>query len=256
MSEWITYEHPLNERVRVLMRLEFIFKQIEQLLHDDSKLSTRHIILAIGELIGIVERGDLKSEILKELDRHIATMLNLQQTPGVDVECLQSILQQLQGVSAQIHALQGQIAAELKNDDFINGVIQRSGIPGGTCDFDMPGYHYWLEQPKEVRGQQINKWLSRFTIIKTACDLILDLIRGSSLPKPQQTESGIFQKSLDKDHPCQLVRIILPRDAAVFPETSGNKRHFTIRFMGEDPESGKNKQIAGAVDFKLTVCII
>lgn len=256
MSEWIVYEHPLNERVRVLMRLEFIFKQIDQLLQDDSKLSTRHIVLAIGELIGIVERGDLKSEILKELDRHIATMLNLQQTPGVDVECLQSILQQLQGISAQIHASQGQIAAGLKNDEFLNGVIQRSGIPGGTCDFDMPGYHYWLEQPRETRDLQINKWLSKFNLIKASSDLILDLIRGSSLPKPQQTEGGMYQQSLDKDHPCQLVRIMLPRDAEIFPETSGNKRHFTIRFIGKDPESGKNKQITDAVDFKITVCII
>ncbi len=256
MSEWIVYEHPLNERVRVLMRLEFIFKQIDQLLQDDSKLSTRHILLAIGELIGIVERGDLKSEILKELDRHIATMLNLQQAPGVDVECLQSILQQLQGLSAQIHSSQGQIAAELKNDEFLNGVIQRSGIPGGTCDFDMPGYHYWLEQPREIRDQQVNAWLGKFNLIKSSCDLILDLIRGSSVAKPQQAEKGMFQQSLDKDHPCQLVRIILPREAAIFPETSGNKRHFTIRFMGEDSASGKNKQVDSAVDFKIMVCII
>ncbi|THB74840.1 MAG: cell division protein ZapD [Gammaproteobacteria bacterium] len=256
MSEWITYEHPLNERIRVLMRLEFIFKQIDQLLQEDSKLNTRHILLAIGELIGIVERGDLKSEILKELDRHIATMINLQETPGVDVDALQLFLQNLQGLSAQIHSSQGQIAAELKNDEFLTGVIQRAGIPGGTCDFDMPGYHYWLEQSAEVRFQQIDVWLGKFKLIKSACSLILGLIRDSSLSKPQQAEAGMYQQSLDKDHPCQLVRISLPRDAGIYPETSGNKRHFTVRFMGEDPESGKNKQVVETVEFKITVCTI
>ncbi len=256
MSDWITYEHPLNERIRVLMRLEFIFKQIDQLLQEDSKLNTRHILLAIGELVGIVERGDLKSEILKELDRHIATMLNLQETPGVDADALQAFLQNLRDLSARIHSSQGQIAAELKNDEFLMGVIQRSGIPGGTCDFDMPGYHYWLEQDSETRFRQIDAWLGKFKLIKSSCSLILGLIRDSSLPKPCQAENGMHQMSLDKDHPCQLVRISLPRDAAIYPETSGNKRHFTIRFMGEDPESGKNKQITDLVEFKLTVCVI
>ncbi|THB69443.1 MAG: cell division protein ZapD, partial [Gammaproteobacteria bacterium] len=207
-QQWITYEHPLNERIRVLMRLEFIFKQIDQLLQEDTKLNTHHILLAIGELIGIVERGDLKSEILKELDRHIATMLNLQETPGVDTEALQAFLQNLQGLSAQLHSSQGQIAAELKNDEFLMGVIQRSGIPGGTCDFDMPGYHYWLEQDPETRFKQINVWLGKFKLIKSACGLILGLIRDSSLPKLQQAETGMYQQSLDKDHPCQLVRIM------------------------------------------------
>ncbi len=256
MSQWITYEHPLNERIRVLMRLEFIFKQIDQLLQEDSKLNTRHILLAIGELIGLVERGDLKSEILKELERHIATMLNLQETPGVDADALQAFLQNLQGLSAQLHNSQGQIATELKNDEFLNGIIQRTGIPGGTCDFDMPGYHYWLEQDAEIRFRQIDGWLSKFKLIKSACSMILGLIRDSSLPKEQQAETGMYQQSLDKDHPCQLVRVILPRDTAIYPETSGNKRHFTIRFMGKDTESGKVKQIANSVEFKLTVCTI
>ncbi len=255
VSEWITYEQPLNERVRVLMRLEFIFKQITQLIAHDSHLHSRSIIYAIGELLSITERGDLKSEILKELDRHAVTFTKLQQSPGVDADYLNSLIVEVQELSTGIHSFSGQIGAALKSDDFLISVLQRTSIPAGTCDFDLPGYYYWLEQPKQVRDKQVFNWLSQFEVLSNTSRFILDLTRQSSLPQSVTAEAGSFKKSLDKSHPCQIVKVQLPKESKVFPEISGNKQHFSVRFMEYDEEWNKPKQTTNDIDFDLTVCI-
>lgn len=237
------------------MRLEFLFKQISAHIQHDSHWHSRSIIHTIGELLSITERGDLKAEMLKELDRYSATFSKLQESPGVDGEYLSSLIDQAKELSNEIRSINGQIGSSLKNDEFLLGITQRTNIPAGTCAFDLPGYHYWLEQPREVRDQLIQKWLSCFNILHKTSGYILKLARESSLPQEAVAESGAFQKSLDKAHPCQIVRVDLPKESRFFPEISGNKQHFSVRFMEFDEEWHKPSQTSEDVDFNLTICI-
>ncbi|THB65383.1 MAG: cell division protein ZapD [Gammaproteobacteria bacterium] len=256
MTDWITYEQPLNERIRTLMRLEFLFRQISAHTQHDSHWHSRSLIHSIGELLSITERGDLKSELLKELERHISTFTKLQETPGIDTDYLTSLLSEAQSYMGSLHAITGQIGAVLKNDEFLLGITQRTSIPAGTCDFDLPEFHYWLEQPWEKRLSHVKQWLSHFETLSNSCKFIMDMIRQSSLPSEETATAGSYQKSLDKSHPCQIVRVDLPADLPIFPEVSGNKQHFSIRFMEFDESFGKPGQTAKDIDFKLTICIL
>ena len=42
------------------------------------------------------------------------------------------------------------------------GIKQRTSIPGGACEFDLPSYHYWLNQSAETRRGDIENWLAQF----------------------------------------------------------------------------------------------
>ena len=64
------YEHPLNERLRFFLRLEFLFKQADYSLNGTSTWNSRAALQTIIEIHDLVSRVDLKTEILKELDRH------------------------------------------------------------------------------------------------------------------------------------------------------------------------------------------
>jgi len=44
MNNVLTYEQPLNEVIRVCLRLEQLFLQIEQHRKDTSPLATRHLV--------------------------------------------------------------------------------------------------------------------------------------------------------------------------------------------------------------------
>jgi len=40
------------------------------------------------------------------------------------------------------------------------GIKQRASIPGGTCEFDLPSYHYWQQQDASLRRESLQAWLA------------------------------------------------------------------------------------------------
>ena len=87
--EPIIYEHPLNERIRTFLRLEYLFSQIKFFLRSETGYETRVTVSSLLDVLNIFTRSDLKAEVIKELDRHNLVLSRLQQSPGVDLSRLQ-----------------------------------------------------------------------------------------------------------------------------------------------------------------------
>jgi cell division protein ZapD len=252
----IIYEQPLNERIRAFLRLEFLFDQSAQHLRDDSQWGSRCTLASLLDILSIFGRTDLKTEVLKELERHSSTLNKLKQNPGVDSKRLEQILGDLAKLGAQLHKISGPIGAELKGNEFLSNIQQRTAIPGGTCDFDLPVYHYWLQQPAQKRTDDLSGWLGYFANIGQAIQLILQLVRDSTILKPVTAESGFFQMTLDSNHPCQLVRVEVDKKIPCYAEISGGRHRFTVRFLEISRQQGHLKQTSDNIDFKLGSCVI
>jgi len=251
----VIYEQPLNERVRTFLRLEFLFAQIEHTLMGKSAWDSRATLASLIDVLNILSRTDLKSEIIMELERQITNLSPLEDSPNVDRVKLGQILDEMDLVVDQLHATQGQIGQHLRQNEFINSIKQRSSISGGACGFDLPAYHFWLQQPSETRLQNLQQWLSAFDNIRSSINLILHLIRDSSSPKKETAVGGFFQQSLDINAPYQLIRVTLPAACPYFTEISGGKHRFTVRFM-EMSLDERPAQTSSNVDFELTCCMI
>lgn len=251
----ISYEQPLNERIRTFLRLEFLFQQTEYTLHGESQWDSRATLNGIIEILNILGRSDLKTEIIMELERQIVNLSRLEDSPGVDRKKLGQILDEMDLVVDRLHATQGQIGLELRQNEFISSIKQRSSIPGGTCEFDLPGYHYWLEQPAETRIKDMQQWWSTFDNLRSSVDLILHLVRDSTTSTDELARAGFFQRSLDMHAPYQLIRVSLPTDSPYFAEISGGKHRFTIRFL-EMTQDERPIQTSEDVNFILTCCAI
>ncbi len=256
MENVANYEHPLNERTRAFLRLEFLFKQIQHFLDDPSMWSSRAALASLIEIQEVVARSDLKTEILKELERHSTSLNRLRQQTGIDQTRLEEILNELESLISQIYGFNKPFGQDLKKNDFLIAIRQRVVIPGGTCDFDLPIYHHWLQNPPETRTQTVNNWLAHFDLLNHAVFLILKLIRESTLHHQEVAEEGIYQKTLDSNTPCQLVRIALPPNSIYFPEVSGGKHRVSIRFMACENIDIKAAQTHDDVIFKIAYCII
>ena len=63
----IIYEHPMNERVRNLLRIEHLYEKIENCLKEDSEQNWRTIIEVLLHISELLVRSDMKNEIIKEL---------------------------------------------------------------------------------------------------------------------------------------------------------------------------------------------
>jgi cell division protein ZapD len=145
---------------------------------------------------------------------------------------------------------------ELKSNELLSNVRQRISIPAGACSFDVPAYQFWLEQPPGVRDAHLREWLGEFGDVREAVELCLTLIRESARATREQAAKGFFQRSLDPNVTCQMVRVVLPPGLGCFPEISGGKHRFTIRFLNQHSPAERPAQTEEDVDFELQCCVI
>ena len=255
MSDTIFYEQPLNERIRSFLRLEHLFKQAAYTLRGYSIWDSRSTLTSITSILDILSRNDLKTELLKELERQEKTLSALADLPGVDKEQLSNILKQIKTSQQNILSFDGQLGQNIREHELLSSLRQRSSIVGGACDFDIPYLHYWLQQPPEYRIEKLEYWIEMLEIISHPISLILDITRESSSPINTISEAGFYQQNIDSNQPVQLIRVGLPRDSECFPEISAGKQRFSIRFM--IPQDGDRPiQSSDDINFQLICCAL
>jgi len=256
VSKSILYEQPLNERVRTFLRLENLFRQAAYHVKRTTVWDSRATLNCILEILSIFGNTNLKSEVLKELERHASNLKRLEASPGVDSGQLSTLLGSLNDRMECLHEINGQIASELKNSEFLSSIRQRNAIPGGTCDFDLPAYHFWLQQPARKRADDLYRWLENFDTVGQAIQLIVRLTRDSAELKPAIAEGGVYQQSLDPNLPFQLIRVALPATAPYYAELSGGRHRFTVRFLNFSTAEDRTRHAGQDVEFELACCAI
>ena len=247
------YEQPLNERMRTFMRLEFLYQQLLYNLEFDTTWGARATIAGLLEIMAILTRGDVRSEVHKELDLQIENLQRFQSQPEVDSGRLGTLLANLMKSREEIDAVGTQFLQPLKECEFLSSIKHRSSIPGGTCEFDLPEFSHWLRQPFARRQQDMGKWLEA---IRPLCDAVTEmmwLIRESAQPTERTAINGMYQHRMQKDSSCRLLRVTLPESSKLYPEISGSQHRFTIRFLEWSTIDSRAVQTGHDVRFLLSV---
>ncbi len=255
MATQLIFEHPLNERIRTFLRLEHLFEKVEHFVPQYDPWATRVAIEALLDIVSITARADVKAELLKEVDRNINTLKRVARQPGVDPTALNRVLKELEEAADGVQALTGPIGQTAREDELLKGVAQRSSIPGGACSFDLPLFHYWLIQSPERRQARLDKWLEDLWPANAAIRLLLSLARTSAAPREELAPRGFFQEALSVQTPAQMVRVGLNGAGTLYPEISGHKNRFSIRFMSTESR-GRPSQSTEDVPFRLTCCVL
>lgn len=256
MKTQTTYEFPLNERIRVFMRLEQLFQQLSHFMTGATEYDTRAAIGTLLDILAIFGRSDLKSELIKELDRQAKVFGQLSHSQDVDTQKLDAILATLNQASRKLYNASGKVGAWVMESGLFQSISQRNSIPGGSCSFDLPAFHYWLEQDLAEQRKDLEQWTQPFSDIRTAIDLILGYIRQSSVQKQEVAHAGFFQLALDQAHPVQLIRVDVPVSVACFAEISGGKHRFSIRFMHPSKDDSRPSQTRSDITFTLSRCAV
>lgn len=255
MTDKISYEHPLNERCRTMLRLSHLFEQFAFHAPRHAEWDSRAALSALLDIAAILARADIKSDLLKELDRYRGSLDRIAGRPGVDSRRLQAVLDDIDAAEHSLRQVQGQLGHGLRSDEFLTSIQQRSSIPGGSFDFDLPQFHHWLQRPHEQRAAQLDSWRQNIAPVQQAVELSVALIRNSATPVRETARNGLFQRTLDTQLPVQLVRITLPLDSPLFAEVSGSKHRFAVRFMGSEDDL-HTRSCNEDVSFLLTTCVI
>lgn len=247
MSTIVLFEHPLNEKMRTWLRVEFLIKQLHETVPVTGSSTALTFFRVIGELLDIFERGDMRTELLKELERQQQKLRAWADVPGVDMSVVDALRDKLKAQSVQLNSAP-RMGQQLREDRLIGLVRQRLSIPGGCCSFDLPGLHIWLHQPQEMRDRHVSVWLYTLEPLNQSLTMVLDLIRQSGAFRHQTSLNGFYQ---DNAEGADLLRLQLHLEDALYPQVSGHKSRYAIRFLPLDSERG---EVPARLDFELACC--
>lgn len=240
------FEHPLNEKTRIYLRVESLLRQA----HLASDFTDHHqyqlFFRALFDMVEIFEQLQLKSELAKDLEKQRISYRHWLDIEGVDQDALTSLLNEIDVVHSQLMSAE-RFGQALRDDRFLSSIRQRFNLPGGSCCFDLPALHYWLHLPIERKKHDANKWLESLKPLSDALNLWLKLTRETGQFKPRVGRAGFYQSDAEK---ANILRLQIPMDHGVYPMVSGHQNRFAIKFM-----SFENGQACSQdVEFEIAVC--
>lgn len=256
MLNFICFEQAFNELIRVCLKLEHLFQEVQLGIKIPDEVASRVAIEALVNINNLLDRPDLKSKLVKELHRIILTISRLADSDKVDHGTLKQIIAELELLTEQVHDINGKIAQDLRDNEFLNSIRQQANAPGGVCGFEVPAYLLWLQQPAKQRVSDLQEWAKQLAVMQRTVNLLLDLIRQSTIPQSKIATGGFYQMGLDAQASLQLLQIYLPQQTQFFPEVSVGRHGVSVRFYGLDAQQKRRSQITQDISFKISICIL
>lgn len=252
----ILYEYPFNERVRTYLRLEQLFRRLLELMGRESALDHHFALATMFEIVEIASRTDLKSDVMRDLERQKNILDGLRDNPDIAQDMLAKIIDQINQRYASLHAQTGKSGQSLLDSEMLNALRSRLEIPGGTNGFDLPAYHHWQHFPAEQRQNDLRHWGQCLKPLADAVFLLLGLLRDTGTPQRVAASNGQFQQSLPSSKAYQLLRLRIDPALGLIPEISGNRLIVSVRLQQMQLQNGHYHWQTSTVnaDFELTLC--
>jgi cell division protein ZapD len=251
LVEKVLYEQPLNEKVRSFLRMEFLFQTAEHTMAGKSEWDRRQTLATFIDILNLLGRGDVRGEMTKELGHYAAQLGSLRHRDDLDQQRLAATKQKVDAAVMRLNAYTGQPGHQLRDHELIHSIRQRSSITGGTCVFDIPQLHLWLQQPVEAQQANLRQWFSTFDVLREGLNLYLKILRESAIPKAEQSQRGVFHLTFNLQRAPKMVQVYLPANVDIYPEISGGRHRLSIRFMRQSEWDKRPSQVLEDVDFEL-----
>ena len=249
----ILYEYPFNERIRTYLRLEQLFRRLAVLMSRDQPVDHHYALATLFEILGVSARADRKSDVMKDLEKQKSALSALRGNPAISEELLQEVIDQLDAGYNALHGQTGKAGQSLTDNDWLMSIRSRIGIPGGTCEFDLPAYHAWQQLDPARRQADLLKWVSPLGMLADSIRLLLKLMRDAGSPQKVMASGGHLQQALPQGRTFQLMRLRIDSSLNLVPEISGNRLMVAVRLMKHEP--GERLQASHEdVPFELTLC--
>jgi cell division protein ZapD len=249
----ILYEYPFNERIRTYLRLEHLFNRLGELSSRKSALDHHYALTTIFEVMDVGSRADLKSDVMKDLEKQKQVFNSYKGNPAIAESVLDEVITELEKCFSSLNNIAGKAAQSLTENDWLMSVRSRMGIPGGTCEFDLPAYFAWQNAPFARRQSDLARWSDPLSPLANAIYLLLKILRESGAAQKMIATTGHFQQNLPQGKPYQLLRMRIDSSLDLIPEISGNRLIVMIRLMRQDNQERLHPSTEDAT-FELTLC--
>jgi cell division protein ZapD len=249
----LLYEYPFHEGIRTMLRLEHLFDRLGQLMAREAALDHHFALATIFEILDVSSRADLKSDLLKELERHRNQFQALRGNPQVSTAALDDVVHRIDHAFDGLNALQGKAGQALSANEFLMAVRSRISIPGGTCEFDLPAYYAWQQLDTARRRADLHGWVAPLLPLAEALSVLLKLLRDSASPQRVVAGGGQYQQRIPEGKGYQLLRLRMDGGTGLVPEMSGHRLMVSVRLMRADAE-GRLKAASDDAELEIALC--
>lgn len=249
----ILYEYPFNESIRTMLRVEHLFDRLAQLMPREAPVDHHFALVTLFEIMDVASRADLKSDVLKELERCRMQLNTYRGNPSISEETLDAVVARLDHAYDGLNQSAGKAGQVLTTNEWLMSIRSRVSIPGGTCEFDLPAYYAWQQLDGARRRNDLLGWTGSMMPLAEALSLLLGLVRDAGAPHKVVASGGHFQQSLPAGRSYLLLRLRVDGGAGVVPEITVHRLMVSVRWMRQDGE-GRLRPAQEDIPFELALC--
>ncbi len=250
----INYEYPFNERIRTLLRLEDLFDKTMLFTGKDDASDHDIAIRTLLDILDVASRADLKMDLIQELERQRQVLIGFRNNPNISEDALNTVIQEIEVAHASLVEMKGKFGQALRENEWLMAIKGRVGIPGGLCEFDLPGYHYWLHQSSLTRRNDLHNWFAPLQSVRDALAIILRLLRSSGSAREIQAANGQYHQALSGTS-MQMALVSVDESQPFVPEVSANRFAVNVRFVSaEQSAEARTRTNQTTIPFQLTLC--
>jgi len=249
----ISFEFPIVERVRILLRLEELFRRLTHFSSADGADEHHVALQTLFDMAELGARGDLKSELIQDLERQRYALEALRDNPAIAEGALEAVLGEIESAMTRQLEFTGKFGHELRDNEWLMNIKQRTAIAGGACQFDLPSYYFWQKQSAEVRRADLQRWSAPLLATRDAVGVLLKLLRDSGKSNTFTARHGAFQQ-MSGGKVVHLIRITLDASLGLVPEVSANKYAVNVRFIEPTTHSARSRAATADIPFTLAFC--
>lgn len=222
-KDTITFQLATHFLSRIALRLEFLFKIINQASNESHEVIHRYALKNIIELINIIEKPELKSRFIKELIRieHV-----LKKLAPLDKQEL------LSEVEEQIHILNnvpGRFSQSIHDDMFLKSLRQIYHPNTPECEFNSPSLVLWLDLDAQTRQHSFNQWLNQLKDLESTVIIYLSLLRTMTEFQSITANHGFYQHSFAPKTINHLILLKMNKSLRVTPQLQLSHNNLIIR---------------------------
>ena len=252
----ITFEFPLNERIRRLLRIEEIYQKFEHQLKNTHDYFEFSCFNTLFEIVQLVSRSDLKIDFLQELERQEKKQLVLLDHQGLKEGQLdpKEIISMIQVARKKLENIDVKPGFNFNNNLFLEEVKKRISSPGGLLDVDFPNFRNWsIQKTRKSKLEDFKTWAQPLMVFKDAASVILLILRYQCQVESIKAKEGKHQETIDPLKTFDLIRLELENALNIYPEISANKYTVNVFFNQLNKEL-KKEPVKSNLEFKYSIC--
>ncbi len=246
-KETITFQLATHFLSRIALRLEFLFKIINQAGNESHEVIHRYALKNLIELINIIEKPELKSRFIKELIR-IEHVLKKQ-----DSFEKKELLMELESQIHILNGVPGRFSQAIHEDIFLKILRQIHHPNTPECEFNSPHLVIWFDSDPLTRQNAINHWVHSLKDLESTVIIYLSLLRSLTEYHSIKAPNGFYQYSFPPKITNHLILLKMNKCLKITPQLQLGHNNLTIRLFESTSAQAVNDKI---IEMEIAFCQI